>query len=103
MTIRTYLTKEFFLSLWSIALLDTWQVQSVYWIVVEKILPLVCVIEIVSCPKCEKTKVKAFLMPYLVTLLYPTHGICAYSKSNKRTTSSTPWNHHACKGYKTKP
>ena len=42
-----YLTKEFSL-LRSTVFLDTWKVQPVYWIVDEKILPQIWMIEIVS-------------------------------------------------------
>ena len=46
---RMYLKKEFFIAV-KYAFLDTWQIQPVHWIVVEKILPLVCTVEIVSYP-----------------------------------------------------
>ena len=38
--------------------------KSVYWIVVEKILPPIYTTEIVSYPDCERTRMKAFLKPY---------------------------------------
>ena len=64
-----YLTKEFSL-LRSTAFLDTWKVQPVYWIVDEKILPQIWMIEIVSCVNYERTRVKAYSTTYEVSLSY---------------------------------
>ena len=41
-------------------LLDTWQVQLIDWIVVEKILFSVCNTEIFFCLGCERVRVKAY-------------------------------------------
>ena len=72
---RIYLTMEFFITTENY--LDTWQVQPVYWIVVEKICYLVCMTEIFSCLDYERTRVKAISMTYQVSLLYPIFRACA--------------------------
>ena len=46
--------------LWSLSHLDTCQVQPTNWIVVKKILPPLCMTDIVSCSDPERAKVRAY-------------------------------------------